>query len=109
VWQWLRDKQHRRMLALWLETYARSLVEPSGPCAEFARKTVEDWLALLGGRQPAQLRRSRAGATERALALAVLRGALLDLLATGDEERTTATVEAYLSARVQARAPVHGR
>jgi len=107
VWQWLRDKQHRRMLALWLETYARSLVEPSGPCANFARKTVDDWLELLAGRQAHP--RSRAGATERALALAVLRGALLDLLATGDEERTTAIVEAYLGARVQARAPLPGR
>jgi AcrR family transcriptional regulator len=96
VWQWLLDKQHRRMLALWLETYAQSLVEPRGPCADFARKTVDDWLELLAARQPAPLRRSRAGATERALALAVLRGALLDLLATGDEERTTASVEAYL-------------
>jgi len=96
VWLWLLDKQHRRMLALWLETYAQSLVEPSGPCAEFARKTVDDWLGLLASRQPAPLRRSRAGATERALALAVLRGALLDLLATGDEERTTAIVEAHL-------------
>jgi AcrR family transcriptional regulator len=109
VWQWLRDKQHRRMLALWLETYARALVEPSGPCADFARKTVADWLELLAARQSAAHRRSRAGATERALALAVLRGALLDLLATGDEERTTATVEAYLSARVQAHAPLPGR
>src|ERR1700730_12041935 len=99
VWQWLLDKQHRRMLALWLETYAQSLVEPSGPCADFARKTVDDWLELLAARQPAALRRSRAGATERALALAVLRGALLDLLATGDEERTTAIVEAHLKIR----------
>jgi AcrR family transcriptional regulator len=96
VWRWLLDKQHRRMLALWLETYAQSLVEPGGPSADFARKTVHDWLELLAARQPAPLRRSRAGATERALALAVLRGALLDLLATGDEERTTGTVEAYL-------------
>ena len=97
VWQWLLDKQHRRMLALWLETYAQSLVEPSGPSADFARRTVDDWLELLAARQPAPLRRSRAGATERGLALAVLRGALLDLLATGDEERTTGIVEAYLS------------
>ncbi|MFL6605852.1 MAG: TetR/AcrR family transcriptional regulator [Steroidobacteraceae bacterium] len=104
VWHWLRDKQHRRMLALWLETYARSLVEPSGPCADFARKTVDDWLELLAARQPAAHRRSRAGGTERALALAVLRGALLDLLATGDEERTTAAVEAHLGACVRARA-----
>ena len=107
VWQWLRDKQHRRMLALWLETYARALVDPNGPCADFARKTVDDWLELLAGRQAHP--RSRAGATERALALAVLRGALLDLLATGDEERTTAIVEAYLGARVQARAHLPGR
>jgi AcrR family transcriptional regulator len=97
VWRWLLDKQHRRLLALWLETYAQSLVEPAGPCADFARQTVDDWLELLAAWQPPLLRRSRAGATERALALAVLRGALLDLLATGDEERTTAVVEAHLS------------
>jgi AcrR family transcriptional regulator len=96
VWQWLLAKQHRPMLVLWLETYARSLVEPDGPCADFARKTVEDWLELLAARQPVPRRRSRAGTIERSLALAVLRGALLDLLATGDEERTTAIVEAHL-------------
>jgi len=96
VWQWLVDKRHRPMLAMWLETYAQSLVEPNGPCSGFARRTVDDWLELLAARQPARLRRSRAGITERALALAVLRGALLDLLATGDEARTTAVVEAHL-------------
>jgi AcrR family transcriptional regulator len=97
VWRWLAARQHRSMLALWLETYAQSLVEPNGPCADFARKTVEDWLQLLSARQAASPRRARSGATEPALALAVLRGALLDLLATGDEGRTTAIVEAYLS------------
>ena len=97
VWRWLHAKQHRSMLGLWMETYARSLVEPDGPCAQFARKTVEDWLELLETRQPAAWRRSRAGIVERSLALAVLRGALLDLLATGDEDRTTAIVEAYLN------------
>ena len=97
VWRWLLAKQHRSMLGLWMETYARSLVEPNGPCAHFARKTVEDWLELLAARQPAALRRSRAGIVERSLALAVLRGALLDLLATGDENRTTAIVEAHLN------------
>ena len=96
VWSWLLAKHHRPMLGLWLETYARSLVEPKGPCAQFARKTVEDWLELLAVRQPATFRRSRAGIVERSLALAVLRGALLDLLATGDEDRTTAIVEVHL-------------
>jgi AcrR family transcriptional regulator len=96
VWRWLAAKQHRPLLGLWLETYAQSLVEPNGPRADFARKTVEDWLQLLAARQPPSQRRSQSGSTEPALALAVLRGALLDLLATGDEERTTAIVEAYL-------------
>jgi hypothetical protein len=133
VWRWLAARQHRPMLGLWLQTYAQSLVEPKGPCADFARKTVEDWLQLLAARQPERsegnpekrqrrdagqpersegnpekrqrrdagqpesLQRSRSASAEPALALAVLRGALLDLLATGDEERTAAVVEAYLN------------
>ena len=97
VWQWLLAEEHRPLLVLWLETYAHSLVEPKGPYAQFARRTVEDWLELLAAHQTAQHRRSRAAATERALALAVLRGALMDLLATADEGRTTALVEAHLS------------
>ena len=97
VWQWLVAKEHRPMLVLWLETYAHSVVEPEGPYAEFALRTVEKWLGLLANHQTTQHRRTRAGADERALALAVLRGALMDLLASGDEVRTTALVDAYLS------------
>jgi AcrR family transcriptional regulator len=97
VWQWLVAKEHRPMLVLWLETYAQSLVEPQGPYGQFALRTVEDWLELLATHQTPQHRRTRAGANERALALAVLRGALMDLLASGDEARTTSLVEAHLS------------
>jgi AcrR family transcriptional regulator len=103
VWQWLLAKEHRPMLVLWLETYAHSLVEPEGPYAQFALTTVDDWLELLGTHQTPQHRRTRAGANERALALAVLRGAMLDLLASGDEVRTTALVEAHLSGIAAAR------
>jgi AcrR family transcriptional regulator len=97
VWQWLVAKEHRPMLVLWLETYAHSLVEPEGAYGQFALRTVDDWLELLATHQTPQHRRTRAGANERALALAVLRGAMLDLLASGDEARTTALVEAHLS------------
>jgi hypothetical protein len=89
TWGWLVADEHRRLLALWVGAYARSLVEPAGPLAGFARATVEDWLALLD---------AATGPGDRTLALAVLRGALLDLLATGDAERTTAAVEAWLAA-----------
>ncbi|MEV0428362.1 TetR/AcrR family transcriptional regulator [Micromonospora sp. NPDC050495] len=92
TWGWLVDPAHRPMLVLWVQAYARSLSEPGGPWAGFARQTVEDWLGLLaeiGGR-------ADGGGADPALGLALLRGALLDLLATGDAERTTAVVERYL-------------
>jgi hypothetical protein len=97
VWRWLTHPDHRRLLTLWAEGYTRSLVHPAGPWADFAQRTVRDWLDILGAAQPARLRRTARGAAERTLLLAVLRGALLDLLATGDLARTTAAVQAHLS------------
>ena len=89
LWDWLTAPQHRRLLVLWVEAYARSLVDPDGPWSGFARQTVEDWLDVLGQAQPASVRRTKAGQAERTRALALLRGALLDLLATGDERRVS--------------------
>jgi hypothetical protein len=85
------------LLTLWAEGYTRSLVHPAGPWADFAQRTVNDWLDILAAAQPARLRRTARGAAERTLLLAVLRGALLDLLATGDVARTTAAVQAHFS------------
>jgi AcrR family transcriptional regulator len=96
VWRWLVAPGRRALLSLWLEGYARSLLGESGPWERFAVETVDDWLALLATRQPASRRRSRAGEAERTLLLAVLRGALLDVLATGDTDRVTRAVERYL-------------
>jgi AcrR family transcriptional regulator len=92
VWAWLSAPEHRHLLGLWVEAYARSLVDPEGPWAAFAGQTVRDWLGLLAGRQTPARRRSQAGAAERTAVLAVLRGAMLDLLATGDADRTTRSV-----------------
>jgi AcrR family transcriptional regulator len=95
VWRWLSAPDHRRVLTLWAEGYARSLINPVGPWGDFARQTVDDWLAILAEAQTPAHRRTRAGATERTLALSVLRGSLLDLLATGDERRVTAAVRSH--------------
>jgi AcrR family transcriptional regulator len=97
IWSWLAAGEHRGLLQLWLESYARSLVEPEGPWAGFAAATVEDWLSLLAEAQPSAERETRAGQTRRTLALALLRGALLDLLASGDVDRTTAAVRRGLA------------
>jgi AcrR family transcriptional regulator len=90
IWSWLAAPEHRALLALWTEAYARSLVEPDGAWAGFAADTVRDWVALLAdadeGADPAR----------PTMVLAVLRGAMLDLLATGDVDRATAAVEAAL-------------
>jgi AcrR family transcriptional regulator len=92
VWSWLSAAEHRGLLALWTESYARALIEPDGPWTGFAAGTVHDWLALLAEAQPPGERSSAAGEARRTLVLAALRGALLDLLATGDVERTTRAV-----------------
>jgi len=94
LWEWLSAPDHRRLLVLWVEAYSRSLVEPDGPWEGFARQTVEDWLDVLAKAQPPAVRRTKAGLTARTRALALLRGALLDLLATGDSDRTGRAVQA---------------
>lgn len=96
TWQWLAAAEHRSLLCIWVEAYARSLMDPEGPWASFAAMTVGDWLELLAAAQPPRRRRTKAGLAERTAALAILRGALLDLLATDDVTRTTAAVEGYV-------------
>jgi AcrR family transcriptional regulator len=96
LWSWLAADGHRALLTLWVEGYARSLVDPEGPWGTFARDTVNDWLKVLAAAQPRAERNTSAGRARRTLVLAVLRGALLDLLATGDLARTTTAVHAQL-------------
>jgi AcrR family transcriptional regulator len=98
IWSWLAHDSRRGLLTLWVDGYARSLAEPGGPWTGFAAATVADWLAVLAAAQPARRRDTPAGLAERTLVLAVLRGALLDLLATGDTSRTAAAVHRQLAA-----------
>jgi AcrR family transcriptional regulator len=97
VWSWLARKEHRALLAVWVEGYARSLVDPDGPWAGFARSTVEDWLEVLKAAQPPRTRQTRRGIAARTAVLALLRGGMLDLLATDDTARITEAMRAGLS------------
>jgi hypothetical protein len=92
VWQWLAAPEHRGLLRLWCEGYARSLIDPDGPWAGFASQTVTDWLDLRAHFQPAESRNSEGALARRTYVLAVLRGAMLDLLATDDISRTSAAI-----------------
>lgn len=96
IWSWLVSAEHRALLRLWVESYGRSLIDPDGPWGDFAQSTIDDWLAVLAAAQSPAERKSKKGEAERTLVLAVLRGALLDLLATGDVKRVTAAVDRLL-------------
>lgn len=98
VWDWLADPAHAALLRLWTESYATSLRSGTGPWAGFATATVQDWLAVLARAQPASLRNSAAGRAQRTAVLALLRGAMLDLLATGERTRVTGAVRTALAA-----------
>ncbi|HKC28766.1 MAG TPA: hypothetical protein VKB75_12210 [Jatrophihabitans sp.] len=98
LWGWLSDPAHRMLLRLWTESYATSLLAEPGPWADFARSSVSQWLAVLAKAQPAAVRRTADGRAQCTAVLALLRGAMLDLLATGDRARTTRAVYAGLKA-----------
>ena len=98
VWDWLAKPARRPLLRLWTESYAASLQDGAGPWADFAARTVADWLAVLARSQPPELRRTAAGRAQRTAVLALLRGAMLDLLATADRVRTTHAVRSALAA-----------
>ena len=70
---------------------------PTGPWKGSVRATVEDWLAVLGATQSVIERDTPSGQALNAVMLAVLRDALLDLLAPGDVERTTDAVHQQLT------------
>lgn len=98
TWAWLAADGHRALLKLWVEAYARSLVQPDGPWAGFARATVDDWLDVFANVGDAASDVDLAARSRATVVLAVLRGALLDLLATDDVERVTTAVRSQLTA-----------
>ncbi|KAA5835952.1 TetR/AcrR family transcriptional regulator [Saccharopolyspora hirsuta] len=88
LWRWLSSTAHRDVIRFFFESYARSL--QGGAWEGFGEASVREWLPplqqALGGSE-----------AEATLALAALRGLVLDLLATGDTERVDAAFEALLA------------
>jgi len=88
LWGWLSDPAQADVERLFFESYGRSLSEPGGAWADFGADSVADWLPLVA-QMISRPGGPGAGADQATatLVLAVLRGLLLDLLATGDTER----------------------
>jgi len=91
LWEWLTDPAQGDVERLFFESYGLSLTEQGGgPWEGFGADSVADWLPVIArmlGQAPGQDEEGAAAAT---LVLAVLRGLLLDLLATSDSQRVTA-------------------
>lgn len=88
LWTWLSASEQRAMVRLTYEAFMLSLSHEPGPWAGFAAEAAQDWLNLL---MEAQVNVPRAEAEARATRiLATIRGLLIDLLASGDNERIAA-------------------
>ncbi|MCX9191608.1 TetR/AcrR family transcriptional regulator [Carbonactinospora thermoautotrophica] len=92
LWEWITDPARHHLRRLFFEAYTRALGDDA-TWDDFAARSVNDWLPPLRR----LVRNTRAdGEAEATLVLAVLRGLLLDLLASDDTERVTAAWQAFL-------------
>jgi AcrR family transcriptional regulator len=103
-WQHFSDPKLWPQERLFFELYSHALLGRPGT-EGFLETAVEPWITYIA----AQLAEAGADqATARAdarLAVAIVRGLLLDLLATGDREGVTEAFERYLQCAEQPRTP----
>lgn len=94
LWAWVSDPAHHNVVRFFFESYARSLHGEGGPWAGFGETSVREWLPPI---------RRAVGCTEEeaSMLLALVRGLLLDLLATGDAKRVDGAFELALAAFVR--------
>ena len=92
MWQQLADPSLWPNERLFFETYGQAL-QARAHTVDFLDDVVESWLAPIAEMRRAQGVPAAVAAAQARLDLAVTRGLLLDLLATGDRAGTDAAVE----------------
>jgi AcrR family transcriptional regulator len=86
LWAWMGEPEHLPIARLFFENYSRSL-GGGEPWATFAAESVREWEPPLRRILTAPGADREPTDAEVTLTLSVLRGLLLDLLATGEVER----------------------
>jgi AcrR family transcriptional regulator len=95
-WRRLADRTFSGRERLFFECYARAL-QGEEPFAQMLPGAVEDWVdAITTAQQVTGVPRRTARVNAR-LGLALMRGLLLDLLATGDRTATDGAIEAFIA------------
>ncbi len=95
-WAGLADPAIAAHERLFFELYAQGL-HGSGPMARLPKASIDEWLPQLTEMYAAATGDQEQAGVDARLGIAVLRGLLLDLLATGDLEAVTAAHERYLA------------
>jgi AcrR family transcriptional regulator len=85
VWRWIAAPEREPFLRLFFEVYVEALGQDE------AKPLVHDWLAVID-----TVWRPRVDTATATLMIAVVRGLLLDRLATGDRERTDAAMARFV-------------
>ena len=96
IWERFSDPAMWPAERLFFELYAHALYGRPGT-EGFFEACLERWIALLAARLQEAGAEPAAARAQARLGLAVVRGLLLDLLATGDLDGVTAAFEAWLT------------
>lgn len=105
VWTRTSDPRQSAEFRLFFAVYGRALQAPR-QFAEFLERVVADWMAALVDAQGPDT--DVATATRNAtLVIATIRGLLLDLLATGDQDRVQDAAESFLATLEHGPVPAH--
>jgi AcrR family transcriptional regulator len=91
IWSWIAADERAPFLRLFFEVYVDAMTHPER-YAGGAKAMVEDWLSVLANEWSVDAP-DPATAT---LMIAVVRGLLLDRLATGEKERTDAALARFV-------------
>jgi AcrR family transcriptional regulator len=90
VWAWASSAERAPFMRLFFEVYTDAMAHP-GTYSRQGQAMVTQWLDQFG----AALAGAPADAASATLAIAVLRGLLLDRLSTGDTQRTDRAIELF--------------
>ncbi|GAC1619605.1 MAG: TetR family transcriptional regulator [Vulcanimicrobiaceae bacterium] len=97
AWQWLVAPRHERLLRLLFEAYGLALRDHKR-YASFLRASTHDWVAPFTRALEARGFTSDRSAALATLLVAVMRGLLLDVLATGERARVDRAFRSFIAA-----------
>jgi AcrR family transcriptional regulator len=92
AWAWSSDPAHLPLFRLFFDVYGRAVQKP-GHYAQFEERVVADWLEVMTNTLQRDDPNAEGVQWRATLAVAAVRGLLLDLLITGDTDRVNEALD----------------